>query len=395
MSLNALNPWLYSRLLIADPNAEIVSEGEPATFAKPSQKAGYTGRHSFVSVIGWGECYRMNCPFCGDTKQRLFFCHLAGATVRVKKSNVRVSVRVCVCHNEHCNAECPEFLTWLYGMQLHTGPVLVLDERQQPSVTTAYKNLFSTVADVVPTKCYPLLSEETPAKVLDYIRDRKFDPHELQEKWAVGFCKAGSVYIDNKEPDPEKQRKELFDDRIIIPIHMGRRQVGWQARLPYDDVPEGKPKYLTSPNMSKSLVLFNFDKASLHSVPVLVEGVFDVFRLGNRAICPFGKTLSTFQIQALQLAFGQYGGMLVLLDPDAAKDSDKVVDKLKATEAFPRGVVAVPLPDKRDPANLPRAYLDSLLEYYSGYLYPVPKLEPVDMKPEEMFAGFSELTDGE
>ena len=399
---SVINPYLFEKLRQVDPQTDVVSELERAIFSKAATKAGYKGRKAYPSVVYWGECYKLNCPFCGDTKQRLFFCHLAGAHVLIGKTQLQFSVRVCVCQNEHCNSQNRDFRSWLFALELHKGPVIVLDKAYAPKETKAYGHLFAQVEDKLPSPCYPLLSPEVPPHVWNYLRDRKFDPQELQAVWGMGYSPKGATYekvekVANLDVDPEYEpkieKKELYDERIIVPIVQGRRLVGWQGRLPRFKTEKGEIKYMTSDNMSKSQVLFNFDRAVLGSVAVLTEGVFDVMRIGAPAMCLFGKHLSSYQIEALKLGFSQAGGALVMLDPEEYARSERMAAELNEQQIFPRGALAVKLPDARDPADLPPAYQKELIDYHATRLKPLERKVSAKMSADELFAGFTELSE--
>ena len=388
------NEFLFRILERVDPDVAVSAEGEPATYATPATKAGYNTKNAYPSVTHWGECYKINCPFCGDTRQRLFFCHLAGATVRdAKVMQRRFSIFLCVCHNERCHVENPEFAKWLIGLGINKGPIIDMRAKGSIYMSDQSKHIFAERMDTLPAPCFPIMSDMVPQPVKEYMQyTRGFDLHELQATWGVGYSPAGAVY--ERRDAPEGSRKqELRQPRIIVPVVMGRRLMGWQGRIPWEPQNKDTLKYFSSPNMKKSKLLFNFDRAVLSNYLVLVEGVFDAMRMPENAVCMFGKDLSSTQRQAIRFMGGSLGG-IVLLDPDAKETAEKLVRILNEEHVFGRGAVLGQLPDSRDPAELPGTYLHELTEYYAQFLRPLRDGESVNnVEPEDMLQGFSELED--
>ena len=104
------------RLALAKDLGEVtvVNEDKQAVYDLP-QVAETTFRfykdqelYADVPSSGWGEVYKLNCPKCGDRRQRLYVCHLFRQQIRYRKCVVRFSSRLYVCHNEHCRLD--EFL---------------------------------------------------------------------------------------------------------------------------------------------------------------------------------------------------------------------------------------------------------------------------------------------
>lgn len=399
-----INDYLFDRLKSSLGNVEVINEGEPATYGLPQRKVGYDGSSAYPVVESWGEGYKANCPFCGDQRGRLFFCHLAGARVLVpgKKRPLQFSDYVCVCHNEHCNSEDPAFKTWIKELRLHDGPVLDLTKAGSPKKANGYSFLFTTEEDTLPEPCYPLTSAKVPAYVTQYLESRGFDPYELQAEYGCGFSPNNSMfrlmsneeYKRRKEAAPDldiKETQHLWGDRIIVPVVQGRRLVGWQGRTPYTPEKGKEPKYYTSPALEKSKVLFNLDRAILGNVVVVVEGVFDVFRIGAPAVCLFGKVASPTQIMIMKTVFSQTGGCLVMLDPDAPDATYKLAEHLFRENVFPRGVIPVYLPPGPDPAECTASQMRDLIEQFSAQLTPLQHGAPPAHSVKDLLQGLDAL----
>ncbi len=164
---------------------------------------------------------------------------------------------------------------------------------------------------------------------------RGYNPHQLSRALGLAYC---------PEARPEFAKAT---GRIIIPVYMRGRLVGWQARFvgqpPHSDI----PKYITMTGMKKSEALYNFDRAKQSSVVVVVEGASDVWTVGPRAVALFGKVASTHQVQVLTSVW-RGKAVVVLLDADAEEQSQKLYAQLQGSA---QPLVRVQLPAGRDPGS--------------------------------------------
>ncbi|QDU98772.1 hypothetical protein [Lignipirellula cremea] len=300
-----LNPQLHNALLKAFGDVHIANEGE--TFI-PS-KVIYRGRQSSEAAHS-GEYYSVDCPFCHGRK-KLWINHMWGVNDQGE---------------DHL------YLAWCYRCE-------------QPSIRETQKELREQVFPFsyglrqkrsdLPTATSPsegeTISAPTPvaipvgllrfqddvaASAADYLRERGFDPFELDEKWGVRYC----PYANNVKP--------RILDRIVIPIYTLRRTLqfsqttevvlaGWQSRCIGDD-PSGTPKYMCMQGLKKSQLLYGLPQAVDTTGPVvIVEGVTDVWRLGSRAVAVLGKAVSRTQQQLLVRHFP--GRPIVVFFDDGAK----------------------------------------------------------------------------
>src|SRR4051812_3666648 len=67
---DVLNPSLHARLVDRIGPVHVSNEGQEArfgsTFTDPTTRKQHTG------LVTKGEFYRLNCPYCGDQRQRLY-----------------------------------------------------------------------------------------------------------------------------------------------------------------------------------------------------------------------------------------------------------------------------------------------------------------------------------
>lgn len=211
---------------------------------------------------------------------------------------------------------------------------------------------------VEPGELTPLdrVGDDNPAAV--YLAARGFDFRDLGRTFGFAYCGTGRKFAHG-----------VFDttNTVMVPVVMGGRHVGWQARLLYDpdrlddsrcamlglvyDSGKGKylrpPKYFTMPGMGKGEVLWNFDNARLSDTVVVTEGVFDAARVGRCAVATFGKCVSDEQVGLLRQYWRH---VVVLLDPDAAREAAGLKRRFGPTA----DVAVVTLTGYKDAGEAPR-----------------------------------------
>lgn len=175
-----------------------------------------------------------------------------------------------------------------------------------------------------------------------YLRRRGFDPKVLSDSFGLSFCRKGRKFGGG-----------VFDTSrtLIIPVFENGKAIAWQSRLLYDpsrvregeeaawgwtfDPERGKykvpPKYFTSPGFRKGEHFFNFDQAAECGMVVVTEGAFDAMRVGRCAVAAFGKGLADAQIQILR---DRWPVVVLLLDPDAADEQERLRRRIEGTGPF-------------------------------------------------------------
>lgn len=286
-----------------------------------------------LSVDIPGEYYRVNCPFCNDTRKRLWINHRWGH----HDYRAQLNLFLAHCYNENCLAE-PGRSWQLYKQVFtdfshETGDVLLQNHRAE-------------AADVKPTwpgRHVPLdqMFSGHPANV--YLREeRSFDVAKLVKDYHISYCiEALDDYI-------------LAQGRIIIPAYMDGEFVGWQARFIGEPAPKPVPKYYTMPHMKRNRMLYNFDEAKKHPYVVLCEGPTDVWRYGPEAVALWGKSISPYQ---LGLVVANWKKVYVCLDGEAVSEAKDVYDKL--SNKVEKGLVQ--LQGREDPGSLPQATLRDIV----------------------------------
>jgi hypothetical protein len=328
---NVLNPTLYRRLqqLFGTVKVPESSRGH-AMIAVDRKRAGAM----YYDISYSGECYRLNCPYCSDTRYRLYINHRYGA----RTNSGRKVTFLAYCQNENCLDQAEnrddlyDRLTELDG---------VLDAKVAPGIEVDWKNRIATL----PGPCIRVDKLPANHKARAYLVSRKFDPDILGRFYRVYFCRESHHFNARR--------------RLIIPAYHDGKLLGWQARYVGEvnwKEPEAPLKYFTMPGMHRSKMLYNIDNAKHYYTGVIVEGPFDVFAFGLPAVCTYGASMSRDQIRMFTSVFRRRSGVL-LYDPDVYEDKhvQDVIGKLK--HRMSANLACVKLPDNTDPGSLARRFL--------------------------------------
>jgi len=144
------------------------------------------------------------------------------------------------------------------------------------------------------------LLDNLPTRHRQYLIDRGFDPDVLQDEYHIKATM-------NIGP---------YRHRIIIPIHYQREVVNFVAR---DITGNFDKRYLMAPSrdvkIKRQNLLYGID--DIKQSVVIVEGIFDAWRVGKGAVATFGTRVTNEQLNLLcrkkiQRAF-------VCFDSDAAR----------------------------------------------------------------------------
>lgn len=320
-----LRPELYRRLVQRFTHVAVADAGVPMS-SVIERRAIDNKKH--LRLVTPGEYYRISCPYCNDTRQRLWINHMWAYRNADTGSN---NLWLCVCYNEACLKTCERQRdlynkvfddTWPYDPQKD----IVIKGMAPPAPSAP-----STAE--LPGTVQPLDHLPPDHRACDYLRARGYDPIRLSR--ALGYC------VQNLPRYPSAR------DRIIIPIYMRGELVGWQGRLCYDTDNKYVAKYYSQPGMRKSAMLYNFDNAKKYPFVVVCEGPTDVWSFGPEAVALFGKTASA--AQRLLISSQWKSGIVILLDADAAEDATCLAAELQGNSP----VVVIRLPAEKDPGNFP------------------------------------------
>jgi hypothetical protein len=117
---------------------------------------------------------------------------------------------------------------------------------------------------------YPINDPYKIEEAQSYLRERRFDPEDLWQRWRVMFCPASPT------------AKPWINWRIVAPVYDLRADLsieeaaarpvfaGWQARRIEDGEDNKEPKYLTAKGMKKSRLLYGLTAAVRTKGPIVV-----------------------------------------------------------------------------------------------------------------------------
>lgn len=252
------------------------------------------------------------CPFCGDTRYRLY---------------VNVFTHKVYCHN--CQyAE-------------HTVVKLIADIEGIP-----YKKAYEIYKDY-----HGYI--QIPESVVDEVTDVLLLKYDLNiQKSAIPLPESFTLLYGNNSLASQKFRKYLYKrkvedrhikihkwgfcykgqykNRIILTIHEEGNLKFWVARaINKRDVPKELSPSDKKWQISKSEVVFNIDRAAkIHNIAVITEGIFDAVTFGDMGTAILGSVLSEEQL-CLYLKYKDYlKAVYVALDEDAVYKSFEIMQEL-------------------------------------------------------------------
>jgi hypothetical protein len=328
-----LNEALHRRLVDQFGSVTIAKQGESLV--------GYrTGRGSDTKfeIVSSGEYYRTNCPYCLDTRKRLWINHRWGVGPDGDPDQMWWAA---ICYNDECLSK-PGNLKSLrqtvyggvgrerFGQYTNIQPGIVADDVD-----------FSEVPD--PGKLIPLAELGLMHPANAYLVSRGFDPYKIGPAYGLTVC---------EQADP---RFRVMQGRIVVPVYMDGLRVTWQGRAVGEQDWRRVPKYYNMPGPPKRKMLYGFDAAKLLPYVILVEGVTDMWAVGPPAVALLGKTMSN---QQFELITKHWKYVIVMLDEEA---QDNAADLYALLEQHVK-VIRMKLPTGADPATTDHDYLFELLD---------------------------------
>jgi hypothetical protein len=173
-------------------------------------------------------------------------------------------------------------------------------------------------------------------QVMNYLKSRNIGD-ELINKYNIGFCYEG-----------------LFQNRVIIPSYDEYGKVNYFIARSYLSKP--KRKYI-NPESEKEVLVWNEHIINWDEPVYIVEGVFDSIFLQN-SIPILGKKMSD---KLFNLLYTKAKKIIIVFDPDAWADSEKLYHKLNCGKLFGK-VYVIKLEGDKDIAEL-EGNLDGYIEF--------------------------------
>lgn len=165
----------------------------------------------------------------------------------------------------------------------------------------------------------------------DYLESRNFDADYLERKYDL----KGTLACGN------------YSYRIIVPVYYNNRIVTFQGR---DFTGRQKLRYMMCEPKKEIIpiknTIYNIDNAKSRSV-LIVEGVYDVFRMGDNCISTFGTSYTRRQLKLISKKFDR---IFVLFDGEP-QAQEKALMLSKELTLIGKDVINLKL-EKGDPAEL-------------------------------------------
>ena len=187
-----------------------------------------------------------------------------------------------------------------HNLQYLIRTLLNVSSQKAQDILDDYRVLHNHVSKAVEYKPFTISEKPTEARHRNYLRHRGFNAKYLVEKY--------DIRSDN--------------DNIVIPIYFHQDIVCYQSRNIYK-------KVYMFPSRAESIIpakeiLYNLDNCNEKYI-IIVEGVFDVFRLGDNSASTFGMEYSHKQISILA---EKYETVIIMFDNE--KQAQKQARKLGA-----------------------------------------------------------------
>lgn len=327
------------------------------------EKPGQTGQFAMTTTGGsyklvkkgssTGEEYRINCPFCSDTKQRLYINHLWGTRSVATK---RLTLWLAHCFNEECLTDF-ENRKELYDMVYNGGDVpvdadMVGEEAvEEEMLPIEFPGLVRPLTDILRT--------DRDHKLIHWCLARGYDPAYLAEHYDIHHVSLGRSTASD------------MTDRLLAPIYADFdgevKLAAWTARR-LEDSGESGPKWKHSYGTIGNF-LYGIEHAQNYETIVITEGPGDAWSVGLNAVAVLGKTLQKRKCDILRSVIGSRdervrSAIVLLLDPAQDETSKKKGLEHHMTKAYKTlmshltcPILPVYLPSFTDPGSLDRDFI--------------------------------------
>lgn len=295
VAAGVLNPMLFARMERVFGKVGIHKPREPLV----ARTMTWSGSQGEEMIISHGEQYKVSCPFCRDTRTRLYINHTYGQPDDTGR--LRYIAR---CYNEDCLKQEEN------RDKLKTMLTAFINVPNRGSM--AIRPL-AAAWDIPQVRSKPVLPEDT----IPLTELHSMIPNHVAITWLMQTRQYSWDMIrqHNVMYCFRSQMWPTATNRIIFPCYANGELYGWQAR--YIGKPPHKrvPKYFNLPNMQKESVFYNWDVAKHSPYLVITEGIPAVHFLGHAAVAVLGKTISPMQFSLLQAFKGK--PIIVWFDTDA------------------------------------------------------------------------------
>lgn len=190
---------------------------------------------------------------------------------------------------------------------------------------------------------YPTGTTNLTERHKAYLESRNFDPEKLEKLWRL----KGTEHLGK------------YKFRIIAPIMFNGVMVSYQGR---DITGKSDLRYKACKQENEIIphqdMVYGIDHVKKGGSCVLVEGIFDVFRLGYGSVSCFGTSFTLSQVNLLASYVNRCFVLFDADDDNAINMAEQIAVLLSA-----RGVEVELLElDEGDPAELPQEEADQIMK---------------------------------
>ena len=266
---------------------------------------------------GWVE---VNCPFCGDDPSYHLGINLESKMIHCWRCGTKGPVTKYIREVLQCSWAMANTIVARYQLPGFEVPTV-----HQKGEGTSQELIY-----------HPMVEDGLKEPHRRYLRKRGFDPNVLEAFYQLkhtGFT------------------GDSWGWRIFCPVIENSEEVAYTARK-IKSTAKG-PKWKGSPN-EKSRVhlhhtLYNLDNHTPGRPLVIVEGVFDVWRIGDGAVACFGTELSWEQIRKIR----EHNPSRIYIAFDGEEKAIQQAHKQAVRLATFVETAVLELPPGRDPDALP------------------------------------------
>jgi len=255
---------------------------------------------------GW---IQISCPFCGDPKFHGGF-NISGNYYNCWKCG-------------HHTLE--DVLSALLGVKWFEAKEILKQYKSDSNVQQTAKKQAKAKKIEWPANCHSISGRHKK-----YLTNRNFNPMKIYRDWQI----QGTGPIGP------------YKFRIIIPIYFNGKLVSYQGR---DITDKSDLRYKACPIEKEVIhhkhIVYGIDHVK-NKKAVIVEGVFDVWRLGYGAVCTFGTEVTNEQV--LLLAERLERAYICFDDEDAEGKAESLGNRLIAL-GVEVDLISI---DAEDPAEL-------------------------------------------
>lgn len=283
---------------------------------------------------------RFNCPFCGETDQKMYVQNSKGLWICFKCSETGNPVSFVMKHYGIGFVEAKDILA-LHGYDVDTGEGEYDTSQYGEELTPEERLYLFVVREGEPLEKdvkeeYTMPKPPTNTKSLSnnlnnpeafpffaYLHKRGVTLEQIHTH-NISYVTYGTVELrDGREMDLVNHLVFFTFNNNKEPIYWNTRSIDPNPFIKSFNAPSDPEEY------SKSNTIFNLNNALNTDKIVINEGVFDAMTVGESGVATFGKKITHKQIELIKEAVkGRATPIYLFLDSDAVDETVQAVNKL-------------------------------------------------------------------